>query len=236
MPAVTKNLFLLCVLMFIVQATGETAFDGAGVTRKLGLYYVFSPNFEPYQLVSHMFCHGNFAHLLFNMLALITIGTLLERVWGPKRFLLFYFVTGFGAVFIHEVAMGYDLYRAIGAWKATDVNVMYDSISYNKFVYDEWQANQILNVYSIPTVGASGAIFGLLVGLAMLFPNIELMFLLFPVPVKAKYIVPVMMVLELVLGMKNFEMDNVAHFAHLGGALFGFVMIKIWGRNRTNFY
>ncbi|MFI5204858.1 MAG: rhomboid family intramembrane serine protease [Flavobacteriales bacterium] len=236
MPVVTKNLFLLCILMFIVQLSGENAFNGEGMTHKLGVYYIFSPYFEPYQVITHMFCHGNVPHLLFNMLALISIGSLLERVWGPKRFLVFYLITGLGAVCIHEFAIGYDLYRAVGQWKVSDVTLTHDSINYNELLYTEKQAQQIMGAYLSPTLGASGAVFGLLVGLAMLFPNIELMFIFLPIPIKAKYLVPVYVVIELMLGMKNYEMDNIAHFAHLGGALFGFILIKLWQKNRTNFY
>jgi rhomboid-like protein len=236
-PPVTKNLLLLNILMYIVLLSGgANEYGGLILNQKLGMHYVYSPLFEPYQIISHMFCHGNFPHLLFNMFALVTIGSLLEKVWGPKRFLIFYFITGLGALFLHEAALAFDLHRAIGSINAHDVVFNETSINYNRFVYDTFQANKIVETYITPVVGASGAVFGLLIGLAMLFPNIELMIIFLPIPIKAKYLVPVLIVIELTLGVNNFEMDNVAHFAHLGGALFGFIMIKIWKRDRNNFY
>lgn len=235
MPVVTKNLFLMNVLMFLVLLTGGgDLFMGLQMNMKLGMYYVFSPLFEPYQIVTHMFCHGNFPHLLFNMIALVSIGSLLERVWGPKRFLFFYLFTGLGAVALHQFALGFDLYRAMGTFHPHDITLDGDMIRYpNEYAM---HIQIIKDSYFVPTVGASGAVFGLLAGLALLFPNIELMLMFIPIPIKAKYLVPVLMLIELSLGVRNFEMDNVAHFAHLGGALFGFILIQIWKRDRKNFY
>lgn len=225
MGVVTKNLFLLCILMFIVQKSGENAFNGDGISSRLGLYYFDSPNFQPFQIITHMFCHGNFPHLLFNMLGLVTIGGLLERVWGPKRFLIFYLSTGLGAMLIHQAATAYDIYKVVGSVTAD----LYGS-------YSTIEARTLAESYYAPVLGASGAIYGLLIALAMLFPNIELMFLFFPVPIKAKYLVPVFVIIEVFLGMSNYQTDNIAHFAHLGGALFGFILIKIWSRDRSKFY
>lgn len=235
---VVKNLLLLNLILFVFIVTGGmNEYGGYERNGWLGLFYIGSPEFKPYQIVSHMFAHGGPGHLIFNMLSLVMFGSMLERIWGSKRFLIFYLITGLGAAFLHEAVHALQVYNATG--ELFPYLPEGDTISrdlYQPWMNDFNKAKVVVTSYYTPTVGASGAIYGLLIAFAMLFPNTELMFLFFPVPVKAKYIVPFFVLLELYLGIGNFEFDNVAHFAHLGGALFGFIMVKIWQRKRSNFY
>ncbi len=221
-PNVTKNLLILNVIVFIYIITGDHI--GAMYERnfQLGLFYFGSPYFKPYQIVSHMFAHGNVPHLIFNMFALAMFGAVLERVWGAKRFLIFYLVTGLGAMLLHESANAIRVYQLAGELFPISVPIEY---------FDSLQT-----IYTTPAVGASGAIYGLLIAFAMLFPNTEMLFLFIPVPIKAKYLVPILVGAEFIFGIGNFSFDNVAHFAHLGGALFGFILVKLWNKNRNQFY
>lgn len=235
----------------------------------LGLHYPASEYFNPIQVVSHLFMHGGLTHLFFNMFALYMFGRVLESVWGPKRFLIFYFVTGLGAATLHtfvnyiEIA---PMAKAIDAFYNTPspdafsafVNKFQGSIGRMGFPESsvmefaaQWFDNPGNSSYemeamsfmdkllqsrmNIPTVGASGAVFGVLLGFGMLFPNTQLMLLFPPIPIKAKYFVIGYGVLELVLGLSN-SGGNIAHFAHLGGMIFGFFLIRYWNKGRNNFY
>jgi len=186
------------------------------------LFYPASSLFKPTQLVGHLFMHANFMHIFSNMFALFMFGTVLERVWGPQRFLLFYFVTGFGAVLLHLGVQAWILYNFTGSIAPTVAQLA--------------EFPQIAHTYLIPTVGASGAVFGILAAFGLLFPNTELMLIFFPVPIKAKYFISLYIFWELYRGMSMADGDNVAHFAHLGGALFGFILVKLWNRNRDFLY
>jgi membrane associated rhomboid family serine protease len=178
--------------------------------------------FQPVQIISHMFMHAGLAHIFFNMFALYMFGNVLERVWGPKRFLTFYLITGFGAVALHMLVQAIIVHNFTG--------------SFDPSLQMMESTPQVLYTYFSSTVGASGAIFGILVGFGMLFPNTELIIIPIPIPIKAKYLITGYVVLELFLGLRQSGGDNVAHFAHLGGALFGFILVKIWNRNRHTFY
>lgn len=186
------------------------------------LFYPASPFFKPMQLITHMFMHGSIMHLLFNMYALFMFGTILERIWGPQRFLFFYFVTGLGAMFLHTGVQAWILHNYTGSF-APSMEVL------NQF-------SNAASIYETPTVGASGAIFGTLIAFGTLFPNTELYIMFLPIPVKAKYFVSLYVILEMYQGIAMNPGDNVAHFAHLGGALFGFLLVKYWNRNRNSLY
>ena len=174
------------------------------------------------QLITHMFMHGGFAHIFFNMYALWLFGTILERVWGPQRFLSFYLITGLGAVALHVFVQAMIIHHFAGTYFPTPEIAE--------------QSQNIRTIYFSNTVGASGAIFGVLVGFGMLFPNTELYIYFIPIPIKAKYLVIGYVALELFMGVANRQGDNVAHFAHLGGALFGFLLVKYWNRNSGHLY
>jgi membrane associated rhomboid family serine protease len=235
-PPVVKNLIIINALMLF--ATYILEMKGINLSRILGLYYVQSPDFRPYQLVTHMFMHGGLMHLVFNMFALWMFGRVLESVWGPKRFFIYYFVTGLGAAALHSFVNYMEFQYIAGKMSPENVQMVLSQgteiFNQGKNFIDPMAAklNLILNV---PTVGASGAVFGILLGFGMLFPNTELMLLFPPIPIKAKYFVAGYGAIELFSGIAN-PGDNIAHFAHLGGMLFGFIMIKYWNSKTKHFY
>ncbi|MGE5394235.1 MAG: rhomboid family intramembrane serine protease [Candidatus Saccharibacteria bacterium] len=236
LPPVVKNLLIINVLMLFV--TYVLQLRGIDLTSILGLHYFQSSEFRPYQLVTHMFMHGGLAHLFFNMFALWMFGRVLESVWGPKRFFIYYFVTGLGAAALHSFVNFIEFRYIASHMPLETVKMVLDqgteifNQGKNFADPDAARLNLILN---IPTVGASGAVFGLLLGFGMLFPNTQLMLLFPPIPIKAKYFVMGYGAIELFSGITNTG-SNIAHFAHLGGMLFGFIMIRYWNRNTTHFY
>ena len=237
-PPVVKNLLIINIIFFIATAIFQS--KGISLVELLGVYYFDSPKFQIWQVVTYMFMHGGFAHILFNMFALYTFGSSLEVIMGSKRFLNFYLITGLGALALQFLVQSVELYTMTGYITNHGnfvINSLNNTISYNEQLLNEKQASTILQTYLSPMVGASGAIFGLLIAFGMLFPNAELYVMLIPVPVKAKFIIPIYVLLELFLGVAQFSGDSIAHFAHLGGALFGFILVKIWHlRSPRNFY
>jgi len=215
---VTKNLLiinLICFLPFIVLSDYDyqlkVVFNG-------GLFYFDSPHFRVWQLLTYMFLHGGWTHILFNMFALFSFGPILEYAIGPKRFFNLYFICGIGAALFQILVQAIEVHALIGSFTLAAATHAPDAAGYIK----------LHAIYAVPVVGASGAIFGLLVAFGMLYPDLELMILFVPVPIKAKYIIPIYIGVEIVLGVGQFGGDNVAHFAHLGGALLGFILIKLW--------
>jgi rhomboid-like protein len=215
--SVTFNIIAINIIFFAL-----TFLLGDKMYEWCALFYPASPLFKPVQIIAHMFMHGSFTHIFSNMFALFMFGMVLERVWGPQRFLLFYFITGLGAAFLHTAVQAWIVHNFTDSF-APSLNIVSNT-------------PDVAMLYQVPTVGASGAIFGILVAFGMLFPNTELIMLFFPVPIKAKYFVSLYVVWELYRGMAMAQGDNVAHFAHLGGALFGFLLVKYWNRNRTSLY
>jgi membrane associated rhomboid family serine protease len=226
-----RNILFLNIAMFLL-----TMFSPQ-MDHILALHAFQSPQFQPWQIVTHIFLHAGFAHIFFNMFALISFGALLETFWGSKKFLTFYMICGIGAAFLHSAILFYQVKEAhsqlldfIEGFRThpDDNGYIQESKGIVKQIY-----TSILNR---ETVGASGAVFGLLLAIGMLFPNTELFMMFIPVPIKAKYFVLGYGALELYLGFSKIEGDNVAHFAHLGGMLFGYILIKYWQRQRNNFY
>ncbi len=244
-PVVTKNLLIINVLFYVVAIVlAQNGNDFSGV---LGAHYFNSFLFEPYQIVTHMFMHSltDFFHILFNMLLLVMFGSHLERIWGPKRYFLFYVLSGLGAIV---------LYNSIGMWQIAELKTLlvqdgYDLTilnnqlregSFETIVLNSEMSQTIVQEYinlSFSTmVGASGAIFGLLAGFALLFPNTELMLLFPPIPIKAKYLIGGYLLFEIYNSIYR-SGDQIAHLAHVGGAIVGIIIILIWRkRNRSNFY
>jgi membrane associated rhomboid family serine protease len=212
-PVVTKNLIAINVLMFLALLAFERS--GIDLNNLLGLHLFLAPDFSPYQLVTYMFMHGSFTHILFNMYALWVFGSVLERVWGPSRFLLYYIIAGVGAGFVQETVQY--IYYATSLAQYAQVNLGGGLIV---------PMAEYLNLWT--TVGASGAVYGILLAFAMTFPNESLFIIPFPFPIKAKYFVIIFGALELFTGLSNNAGDNVAHFAHLGGMIFGLLMILYW--------
>lgn len=216
LPEVTKNLLAINVLMFLATIVMEK--QGISLVNILGLHFFKASDFAPYQFVTYMFMHGGFSHLFFNMFALYMFGSVLERVWGAKRFLIYYFVAGIGAGLLQEVVQYANF---VHEGLAT-----YDGVSTKTGVIP---MGQFLNLWT--TVGASGAIYAILLGFGLSFPNDKMFVFPLPFPIKAKFFVIGYAVIELLLGLSNTQ-DGIAHFAHLGGMLFGLAMILYWRKKR----
>lgn len=210
-PPVTKNLIIINLLFWLAEIVLPRV--GIDLVKYLGLHYFAASDFNAVQLVTYMFMHdpGSFGHVFFNMFSVFLFGRTLEMVWGSKRFLIYYLTTGIGAGLVQEVTWFFSLKDAIDA----------------TIVQAGWETTRAL-LNNVITIGASGAVFGILLAFGMLFPNAELFIMFIPIPVKAKYFVIFYGIVELFLGVGNFSGDNIAHFAHLGGMLFGFFLIKYW--------
>jgi len=235
LPPVVKNLLIINGLFFL----GTVAFSRYGIdlTKLLGLFIPQSDYFKPHQLVSYIFMHGNLEHIFFNMFALWMFGSALENYWGGKRFLVYYMVTGLGAGFIHLLVQEAQLFSLIGQISEEQMAaIRHEGLSILEMGQN--YADGILAQYNLlvntPTVGASGAVFGLLLAFGMMFPNARIyVYLLFPI--KAKYFVVLYGLFELISGISNRPGDNVAHFAHLGGMIFGYILIRYWQKRRFRF-
>ncbi|MGN7203047.1 rhomboid family intramembrane serine protease [Pedobacter sp. SAFR-022] len=237
-PPVVKNLLIINILFFV--ATWVMQSKGIDLAYYLGAFYFDSPLFKIWQPISYMFMHGGFTHILFNMFALYMFGSVLENRWGPKRFLNFYLITGLGALALQLLVQSIEVYNITGSivnHGAVTIDLAEGMAGVNLPGLTREQGQTLLGIYIGPMVGASGAIFGLLVAFGMLYPNVEMYIMFIPVPIKAKYIMPVYIVIELFLGVAKFQGDSVAHYAHLGGALLGFILVKIWkDRDRHTYY
>ena len=252
---VVKHLLILNVLVFIAdQVIGLDFF---------ALYYPTSPNFQPFQVVTHFFMHSStdLHHLIFNMFALFMFGRFLEELWGPKRFLIFYIVCALGGAFLHTAAHYYEIYslqQAVMTFQSAPSHGAYfnffnnydelrsmfnqygenqyreiaqnlknnapDAVQMSRAFIQNLATSRIEMLSNVPMLGASGAIFGLLLGFGLMFPEMEF----FPIPLKAKFFVPLLMIYELGMGINAVSGDNVAHFAHIGGALFGMILLLFW--------
>ena len=226
-PPVVKNLLIINFICFVPYLLFSNDIYNARVIANMGVFYFNSPNFKMWQIITHMFFHGGWAHIIFNMFALYSFGMAMEYTLGSKRFFNFYFICGLGAIALQMLVQAVEVHNLIGSFTLGGATT-------NLGTLDAASISKLRDIYGSPMVGASGAIFGLLIGFGMLYPNAELLILFIPVPVKAKYIIPVYILFELYLGIEQYSGDSVAHFAHLGGALIGFIIIKIWGIKRPN--
>lgn len=224
LPPVVKNLLIINVICFIpFLVLNADTYDK--YVQLFGVFYFNSPFFKAWQPITYMFLHGGWMHIIFNMFALYSFGQAIEYTLGSKRFFNFYFICGLGAIALQMAIQAYEVHALTGHFTLNlNADVPVDAAGMKK----------LQEIYFGPMVGASGAIFGLLIAFGMLFPNAELMIMFIPVPVKAKYIIPVYILIELSLGVGQFAGDSIAHFAHLGGALFGFLLIKLWRVQRPN--
>lgn len=263
LTSIVKNLIIINVLVFLLQYALQTR--GVNVDDLFALHYWGSPLFRWWQLFTHMFMHGSLTHIFFNMFALWMFGRILEDVWGPRRFLIFYLICGVGAALCHLGVLTFEFTRFNSDFMAYQQQPTF--VNYAQFIRHHggqtadgvfaklltiWNSTpdcsdcaetsiRLLNEkYTVMTnegtIGASGAVFGLLFAFGYLFPN-TLLYLYFAVPVKAKWFVAGYALIELLSGVQNSAGDNVAHFAHLGGMLFAFIMLRIWNnRVRNRFY
>ena len=189
------------------------------LNAELGLYYFGTPFFKPYQIFTHFFMHGGTMHIAFNMISLYSIGVLLERFWGSKRTLNFYLICGIGAGIFHMLIQGLTVYSTFGHFM----------LSAQEFEYAQHSIGSV-------AVGASGAVFGIFTAVALLFPNSEFFIFFIPFPIKAKYLLIGAVVISILLGTMNFSGDSIAHFAHLGGIITGFLLVKYYNRDKKRFY
>lgn len=265
LPDVVKNLIIINVLFFLAKITLLNVYH-YNLDNLLGLHLPTSEKFKPFQFITYMFMHGDWVHIFFNMFAVWMFGSALENVWGPKRFLIYYLITGLGAALIHYVIVYIQMMPSLNAIDTYLADPSLESlkdylyspdfkipseeaqIHYQEFIksiqlYNTQnpeelrqvilKSNEFMSTFkedllNAPNVvGASGALFGLLLAFGMLFPN-QIIYIYFAIPLKAKYFVMIYGALELYSGYANNPGDNVAHFAHLGGMLFGFLLIKYW--------
>jgi len=263
LPDVIKNLLIINGLMFLFGMVMEKML-GMDLGDLLGLHYWGSSAFHPYQFITHLFMHGNFMHLFSNMFALWMFGNILENFWGPKKFLIYYIITGLGAALIHSFFTYYEMNsiqqatiafsnspspQALSEFINGNMHGNYglylEKLRQNWDLHPEnaqfystqainWIAEYIKFKADIPTVGASGAVFGVLLAFGMIFPNM-IIYLYFAIPVKAKYFVFFYGLFELYTGFQNNPTDNVAHFAHLGGVIFGFILLMVWKKRPGSF-
>ncbi len=217
---IVLNLIIINVLVYLAQMVTSGGAEPSVSTDLFALHHYKSEYFKPHQLVTHMFMHGGFFHLLFNMFALWMFGTQVERMWGPKRFLLFYFICGLGAAATQMGSYAYDWWQV-------------DHSTLSPEIYDQYQ----LRLRMEATVGASGAIMGILAAFGYLFPNTEMLIIPIPVPIKAKWAILGMIALDVFGGVVKVPGDNVAHFAHIGGAAIGFLLVLYWNKTKKkSFY
>ncbi len=264
LPPVVKNLLIINGLFYLATISFNTAF-GIDLASLLGLHYFQSDLFQPYQFVTYMFLHADFWHVFWNMFALWMFGYLLENVWGPKRFLTYYLITGIGAGIIQTLVNWWDISSIQNAANVYGADPSLDGfIAFVRHYYpnyyeaegtvrsfiQEWSAaknssgfaaqsleytNQLIRLHmDVPTIGASGAVYGILLAFGMMFPNM-LVYIYFLFPIKAKWIVLLYGGIELFSGISNNPSDNVAHFAHLGGMIFGFFLILYW-KKKSSYY
>ncbi len=214
-PLMTKNLLVLNILAFL--ATWVLERSGVDLTSLLGLHFFLASDFHVYQFLTYMFLHGGFTHILFNMFALWMFGGVIERVWGPKKFLFYYIVCGVGAGIIQELVQYADYsIQGMAAYQYVEAGGV------------RMTTDTYINLWT--TIGASGAVYGILLAFGMIFPNERLFIIPFPFPIKAKWLIMGYIAIELFSAMSG-PGDGVAHMAHLGGMLFGFLLIRYWQKH-----
>ena len=242
LPPVIKNLLIINGLPFFAAIIfGRMGMNLLGI---FGLYIPQSEFFQPYQLVTHLFFHdiSNFGHILGNMFALWMFGTPLEQMWGKQKFVFFYLSAGFGAVLIQTLVYHYNVMSVSqilidNGLTNTDVNNFFKTGRLNTSLIQSVGEETLysgIQSFKAVMVGASGALYGILVGFAMLFPNVQLMLLFPPIPIKAKFLVPLLILFDLFFGFTSYSVGPIAHFAHIGGAITGFIMMWYWKRNQFN--
>ena len=232
-----KHLMIINGLFFLATLTlGPVVYDW------FSLHYFGNVKFQPWQLLTHMFMHGDFMHIFFNMFGLYMFGTPLEQMWGRNKFIFFYLSTGFGAALLQMTL--YHFQVQFGMAELSTIGMDTDAI--NRFLQTGYMSPNYYELadydrlktayqsYSAVMVGASGALYGVLVGFAMLFPNAQLMLLFPPIPIRAKYLVPLLIIADLFFGFSSYSIGPIAHFAHVGGALTGLIMMWYWKRNQFN--
>ena len=236
LPIVVKNLLIINALFFLATI----AFDNIlkiDLADIFGLHYFGSELFRPHQLITYMFMHGNFGHILFNMFALWMFGNTIENYWGGKKFLIYYLITGIGAALTQELVYSIRIYQIVSQLSPEMIDMVKNnglSLLQQELNYSDKLCGNLNLLLNSVTVGASGSVFGILLAFGMIFPNV-LIYIYFLFPVKAKWFVIAYGAIELISGISGTN-DGVAHFAHLGGMVFGLLLILMWRKKNRNFY
>ncbi|MDG1111017.1 MAG: rhomboid family intramembrane serine protease [Polaribacter sp.] len=226
-----KHLIILNVILFVVPQ-----FLNFDLTNILALHFPQNEHFGFWQYLTSTFMHGSFGHILFNMYGLYAFGTPLEQMWGKKKFLFFYFSTGIGASIIYTLVNYYQFNDAfeklieLGATKMEIMKLMNPTLIYNDEILQTVNA-----LYNTSALGASGAVYGVLVAFGLYFKEAKLAMIFFPIPIAAKYFIPILLLGDLFFGMTRYSVGNIAHFAHIGGALVGFIIAWYWKKNQFKF-
>ena len=226
-PETIKQLIIINIIFYFgSQFLGDISYD------ILALHYFENDKFLISQLVTHMFMHGSPSHILFNMFGLWMFGSPLEQMWGKQKFLFFYFSAGLGAAALQMFVYNVQVQILYDVVEANNLSLSDPSVLLNYMSQSDY--NQALSSFNSVMVGASGAIYGVLVAFAFSFPNSKLMLLFPPIPIKAKYFVPLLILIDLFFGLSSFSIGSIAHFAHIGGALIGLIMVLYWKKNQFN--
>ena len=234
---IVKHLIIINVIFFIASIVfGELMYD------LFAMHYPNNSDFILWQPVTHMFMHGDITHILFNMFGLWMFGTPLEQMWGKQKFIFFYLSAGFGAVLIQTIVYHYDVMSVTqilidNGLNNSDVDTFYKTGRLNTSIIQSVGEDRLysgIQSFKAVMVGASGALYGILVAFAMLFPNVQLMLLFPPIPIKAKFFVPLLILFDLFFGFTSYSVGPIAHFAHIGGAVTGFLIMWYWKKNQFN--
>ncbi|MDO4763575.1 MAG: rhomboid family intramembrane serine protease [Flavobacteriaceae bacterium] len=227
-PPITRNIIILNVILFVI-----TEFLFPSLKWDLSAYIPTSPHFQSWQVITHMFMHNGFMHLAFNMFTLWSFGSVLERTLGEKKFIILYFLSGLGAFILFNLWNYYQVYELhkILAESDVDIREIYRNTARYGIqpIFGETQTAYALRIFlSSPMLGASGAVFGVMAGFCTIYPNSKMFIMFIPFPIKAKYLLPIVILISAFLGIRSFSWDNVAHFAHIGGALIGWGLVHSW--------
>ena len=234
---IVKHLLIINIIFFFASSVlGEIMYD------LFAMHYPNNPNFFIWQPITHMFMHGDLTHIMFNMFGLWMFGTPLEQMWGKQKFIFFYISAGLGAVLLQTIIYHIDVVSVnqilseYGLSKG-EIDLFYETGRLNTSVIQSVGEDRLfsgIQSFKAIMVGASGALYGILVAFAMLFPNVQLMLLFPPIPVRAKYLVPILILFDLFFGFTSYSVGPIAHFAHIGGAITGFIMMWYWKKNNFN--
>ena len=226
-PETIKQLIVINIIFYFgSQFLGDLSYD------ILALHYFENDKFLISQLITHMFMHGSPSHILFNMFGLWMFGSPLEQMWGKQKFLFFYFSAGLGAAALQMFVYNFQVQTLYDVIELNNLSLSNPDLLMNYMSQSDY--NQAVSSFNSVMVGASGAIYGVLVAFAFSFPNSKLMLLFPPIPIKAKYFVPLLILMDLFFGLSSFSIGSIAHFAHIGGALIGLIMVLYWKKNQFN--
>lgn len=237
LPPLTRNIIIINIVVFVVS------FFVPQLNDLLSAYYPFSPNFKSWQIITHMFMHGGIMHILFNMFTLYSFGPILEQRLGDKKYLILYFLSGLGAFFLFNLWNFFEIHQLTADLMTNsnvDINKIYESADLSRYGFNpvpylnnEKELNLYLGLIS-RMVGASGAIFGVIAAFATLYPDARIAIMFIPIPIKVKYVLPVVIIGSIYLGVSG-NGGGIAHLAHVGGAIVGFILAKIWKRHLYRF-